>query len=293
MGVDRSRFTKPGAVAGSASVLLGLIALAIVLALLTGRPGDGPVSKTVTRITAPVLWVLSAPARWMEAAGNTVSDHVAAVERMQAMEAELERLRAAEREMETLRRRLDRYEALLGTAIPPGQDVVTARAVFENRGPFVRTLLIDAGRRAGLRPGHAVMGEGGLLGRIVTAAEDASRVLLITDPNSRVPVRVGAGEFRAILVGDGTDRPKLQFSGGPGLAGDHVTTSGDGAMLPAGLPVGRVVDSDTRAVAPYARGGGAEFVKAVVFFFPQLEEGEAERNAARSMNQARTAQSGE
>ncbi len=91
--------------------------------------------------------------------------------------------------------------------------------------------------------GAAVMDGSGLAGRVVGMGRRASRVLYVTDYSSRIPVLIRPSGKRAILTGDGTPSPRLEFLEDPeGIRpGDRVVTSGDGEVLPADLPVGIAV----------------------------------------------------
>ena len=88
----------------------------------------------------------------------------------------------------------------------------------------------------------------GLVGRIAGVGEKTSRVILLTDNNSRVPVIIQPSGQRAILSGDNSALPALEFVDDPSAvaAGDLVVSSGDGAVFPAGLVVGKVVLTDTK-----------------------------------------------
>jgi rod shape-determining protein MreC len=81
------------------------------------------------------------------------------------------------------------------------------------------------------------------VGRIVGVAHGVSRVLLLTDVASRTPVLIDRTGARAILIGDGGANPRLAYLRGvePVKAGDRVLSSGDGGVLPRGLPVGTAV----------------------------------------------------
>jgi rod shape-determining protein MreC len=127
--------------------------------------------------------------------------------------------------------------------------------VADTGGPFVHTLLIDAGAERGVEVGMAAVDERGLIGRVIQAGTRSARVLLLTDFNSRIPVIVESSRDHAILEGDNSPRPVLRFLPlNPQLKlGDRVLTSGDGGLLPPGLVVGEissVTDSKVR-VSPY------------------------------------------
>jgi rod shape-determining protein MreC len=115
--------------------------------------------------------------------------------------------------------------------------------VSDSRGPFANARLANAGSDAGVVVGYPVLSERGLVGRIVGVSRNASRILLLTDVASRTPVMIDRSNARAILTGDGGPNPKLDYLRGRDAVhdGDRVLTSGDGGVLPRGLPVGRAV----------------------------------------------------
>jgi rod shape-determining protein MreC len=121
--------------------------------------------------------------------------------------------------------------------------MVAARVVTDSRGPFANSRLANAGRERGVRAGNPVMSENGLVGRVVGVTEGVSRVLLLTDIAARTPVMIDRTNARAILRGDGGPNPRLDYMRGkdPAREGDRVLTSGDGGVLPRGLPVGVAV----------------------------------------------------
>jgi rod shape-determining protein MreC len=87
-----------------------------------------------------------------------------------------------------------------------------------------------------------VVDDRGMIGRIYLVGRHTSWVILLTDLSSRIPVAVEPGHVQAILSGDNTAAPGLETSR-PGVVlkvGQPIVTSGDGGLLPAGLPVGTV-----------------------------------------------------
>lgn len=126
----------------------------------------------------------------------------------------------------------------------PGPSYVSARVVATSGGPFLRAVTVTAGRRHGIRKGQAAMAGPGMVGRVVEVGEWSSRVLLLTDINTRIPVTIQRTRHRGILAGDSTDEARLLYLlPEAGVAvGDQLVTSGDGGLFPPGLAVGTVTE---------------------------------------------------
>jgi rod shape-determining protein MreC len=141
---------------------------------------------------------------------------------------------------------------------------VTGHVIGRASKPFLNTMIVDAGRRQHIKPGEAVVDDRGMLGRIFVAGDHTSWVILLTDLNSRIPVSIQPGNVQAMLTGDNSGAPLLVVSAqGVRLkSGRQVVTSGDGALLPAGLNVGKVFwdGTDFRA-ALFADAGRSDDVR--------------------------------
>ena len=118
-----------------------------------------------------------------------------------------------------------------------------ARVIGRSSKPFLQTLILNAGTRHNAQPGQAVIDASGMIGRIYISGQRTSWVILLTDLNSRIPVTIAPGNVQAILTGDNTRMPMLEQLARTATvkAGDQVVSSGDGGLLPQGLPVGTVV----------------------------------------------------
>jgi rod shape-determining protein MreC len=136
-----------------------------------------------------------------------------------------------------------RYQALLHAVPDPKLDAVLARVIGRANRPFLQTMILDAGRDQHALPGEAVVDARGMIGRIYLAGRRTSWVILLTDLNSRIPVTVSPGNIPAMMTGDNSKMPVLEMVSRTVTLhpGDQVTSSGDGGLLPAGLPVGTVV----------------------------------------------------
>lgn len=175
-------------------------------------------------------------------------------DRLRAENAKLRRWQAVALALESENGTL---KAELNWVPTPGVPFVTARAVADAGGLYDRALLVA------LKPGHRVhageiaLGAYGLVGRVTEAGQASARVLLITDLNSRIPVRFGPAGARAILAGTNGPEPELKFwpAGTMPTEGEQVVTSGVAGAFPAGLPVGTVHyrRSGQPSVVPAAR----------------------------------------
>ncbi len=256
--------------AGVAVVIAGLIAVGVLLSDRREAPGGyGRARNEFDEVIQPVATVLATPVRWAEDGLGDVGGYFFAVSenrRLKARVAELERWRDAAIALKNVNAR---YEGLLQLKTEPPIPSVAARVVSDARGPFSNARLADAGTNEGVAEGYPVISEHGVVGRVVGAAPEASRILLLTDADSRTPVVIDRSDARAILTGDGGPAPRLEYLRGGGAArdGDLVLTSGDGGVFPRGLPVG-VVTRDVRGawrVRLYADRQSLDFVRVLTF----------------------------
>jgi rod shape-determining protein MreC len=192
---------------------------------------------------SPVGQALSAPSRWIGGAAAYVGDYFGAVSENRRLRQENAELRQWRATATALADTNSRYRALLGFRTDPPIPMASAHVILDARGPFANTRLADAGKEAGVQIGNPVMNERGLVGRVIGVTRGVSRVLLLTDVASRTPVLIDRTDARAIMTGDASSTPKLEYLRGadPIKDGDRLLTSGDGGMIPRGLPVGTAV----------------------------------------------------
>ena len=250
-----------------AFLFLILAAFALMLLSKAETSAIEKVSNVVVDIFAPLMDGLSQPAA-------AISDAVSAVRQLANIHAENDRLRRENARLlawqETSRRLMAQNQALMSLLEykpESGAKYIAARVIGDSGGAFVRSMLINSGRRDGLAKGQAAMTGHGLAGRVTSVGLRSARILLITDINSRVPVIVQASRDRAILAGDNSQLPRLVFlpSNASVNSGDIVVTSGHGGIFPAGLPVGRIIRSDDGVVRvnPFVRFEKLEFVRVI------------------------------
>jgi rod shape-determining protein MreC len=231
---------------GVAVVVAIVAAVALLLSdrretLQSGVIGVGRAAADVA--ASPVGQAISAPGRWAGQATQYVKDYFFAVSENRRLRAENAELRQWKATAVALEDTNARFRSLLGFRTNPPIPMASAHVISDSHGPFANTRLADAGKEKGIEVGNPVVNERGLVGRVIGVAHGASRVLLLTDVASRTPVLIDRTDARAILTGDASSTPKLEYLRGmnPIKEGDRILTSGDGGMIPRGLPVGTAV----------------------------------------------------
>jgi rod shape-determining protein MreC len=229
----------------------------------------GAARTVMDTVNAPVGEALSAPGRAAGEVSDYLRDYFFAASENRRLRQQVAQMQGLRDEVAALRNVNARYEALLGFRTEPPVPMVAARVVLDTRGPFSETRLADAGRERGVQVGNPVMNERGLVGRVIGVTRGASRILLLTDVASRTPVLIDRTDARAIMTGDSSSAPKLEYLRGqnPVKEGDRVLTSGDEGLSPRGLPVGTVVKGldGTWRVQLDADASSIDFVRILLF----------------------------
>jgi len=259
----------------TAAVALVVAAVIAVALLMSDRretfraEAYGAARGAADSALAPVGNVLSTPGRWTGAGVEAIRGYFFAVSENRRLKAELRDMRQWRDVAYALKNENGRYRSLLGLKTDPPIPMVAARVVTDSRGPFADTRIANTGREAGVQVGNPVMSEYGLVGRVIGVTNGASRVLTLTDVASRTPVIIDRTNARAILTGDGGPNPRLDYLRGqePVREGDRILSSGDGGIMPRGLPVGVAVkglDGKWR-VALASDRGPIDFVRILLF----------------------------
>jgi rod shape-determining protein MreC len=233
----------------TAGIAVVVAVIAVIAVLVSDRretfrsEAYGATRGVADRVLTPAGDALSAPGRWTGAGVDAVRGYFFAVSENRRLKAQLKEMSQWRDVALALRNENARYRTLMGLKTDPPIPMVAARIVTDSRGPFANTRLANAGYEKGVKVGHPVMSENGLVGRVIGVTNGASRVLLTTDTASKIPVMIDRTNARAILQGDGGPNPKLDYLRGQNAVqeGDRVMTSGDGGVMPRGLPVGTAV----------------------------------------------------
>jgi rod shape-determining protein MreC len=167
----------------------------------------------------------------------------------QELRRELQRMESWKEAALQLEQENARLLDLNNVRLDPRLTSISGNVLADSGSPYRQSVLINVGARDGILDGWAAMDGIGLVGRVSGVGERSSRVLLLTDASSRVPVTVQPSGQRGLIVGDNTLAPPIDFVENRDLIrpGDRVVSSGDGDVFPSGVLIGHIaVDTGGR-----------------------------------------------
>lgn len=245
--------TRSGPLRTAMRIFFGvLLVMAVLLFVLwrTDNPRLQGLRSAVLDVVRPVLEAVAGPSSAVANLFEDVEGFAELQAENEALREEVRRLRASAEEVERLEEENARLRFINNVSLPPDLRFVRAQVIGDSGGPHGQTMLLSVGARNGVEDGAPAMYEGAVIGRLFGVGENTARVLLVTDPRSRIPVAVGVERSRAIMAGDNSGAPSLQYLADdePVEEGARVVTTGDGGVFPRGLTIGRVFpDEDQKA----------------------------------------------
>ena len=231
--------------------LLSLITLSVIILILSSF--DYKIIKTVRSGINEIIYrgsfVISAPEKIVKNLNTEIRNHFGLYSNSKKLEKELNEYRSQKISLDILkfenqkfRQQLDDY--LIST------EIVFSKIIIDNKSPFLRSIVINKGSRDGIKSGMAVLDQQYLVGKVIEVNFGTSRVLLLSDINSNIPITISPGNLLAIATGTGKDQAKVNF-----LKKTHfdkitndslVYSSGTGGLIKSGVPIGRITNFDSK-----------------------------------------------
>ena len=244
---EREQYTRP-----VRRILVGTLVVLFIAIFLFWRI-DGPRAERiraqiVDQVVPSMDWALL-PVTRLSGMIDNFHSYARIHEQNRQLRRELQQMKAWKEAALQLEQENAKLLDLNKVRLDPKLTFITGVVLADSGSPFRKSVLLNIGARDGIQDGWAATDGLGLVGRISGVGRTSSRVVLLTDSNSRVPVAIQPSGQRAIVAGDNSPAPPLDFleSHDRVRPGDRIVTSGDGGVLPAGLLVGTAVQgSDDR-----------------------------------------------
>ena len=203
------------------------------------------INDGIYRISA----VSSSPIKFSGASKDFFVKHIFTYEENERLRKELEVLKSKNFQSSFLEAQNNELQNVLDLEKNSPYSVVNAKVILDKNSPFLNSVIINKGSNAGIKLGMPVLNEGYLAGRIVEVNFVSSRILLLNDLNSRIPVVVSPSGTQAILSGVGKREPSLEYLPDNFILGEKesiVFTSGKDGVLFPGIAIGKVVLNDNK-----------------------------------------------
>ena len=185
--------------------------------------------------------VANFPSRTFSKSYNFFKNHFTLYSEYNELVREHDELKGSITKSDFLKLENNQLRKLIDEQVESPSNLLSARVMLDKQSPYLNSLVINIGSNKSIMNGMAVLDGKNFIGRIVDVNFFSSRVLLITDLNSKIPVISEPSGSHAILSGRGTNKPSLQYLSDNHKIkeGDKIYTSGKEGIFSPGLMIGK------------------------------------------------------
>ena len=246
--------------------LIGLIAFSIILLVLS-RVNFLPINYLklgLNEVIYRISFIASLPEQQLGKGIVSFQKHINLYKKYNELEEEINILKGEKYNLNFVTSENNRLRKLIDEYIINSEELV-AKVLLDKQSPFLKSLIVNKGSKDNLKKGMAVLDGAFLVGKIVEVNYTTSRVLLISDLNSKIPVILEPGNIQSILTGTGKEKGKIQYFKEEYKLGDQkvIYTSGSGGIFKAGIPIGNI--NNANEVDYFSDLSQLTFVKIVSF----------------------------
>ena len=224
--------------------LLALIITSIILLSLESFN-----SKTLNFIRSSIKdviyrtsFVVSIPGNIFDPIFTTVESHFKIYEEHKLLKLKLEKLNNQYNEISYLKTENEKLKKALDESNIYSYESIVSKVLVDKNSPYLKSVILNKGFKFGLKKGMPVLQGPHFIGRITEVNYLSSRVLLVNDLNSKIPVIIEPKGYQAIVSGTGKDFAELDFlpKDHEVEAGNIVYTSGTDGVFHSGIPIGKI-----------------------------------------------------
>jgi rod shape-determining protein MreC len=220
----------------------------------------------INEITYRASFLISTPENKIENFNSQIKDHLEIYDNYKNLESELETLKKKELINNFLIMENEKLRALINESINSNE--ILAKVLIDKESPFLKSIILNKGSKDKLKIGMAVADEVYLVGKIIEVNYTNSRVLLLSDLNSKIPVVLEPIGMQAVVSGTGGDVGKIQYTKeeyGAQIKNKKIIayTSGQGGLFKPGLPVGKISKDNINEINFFSDFKQLEYVKII------------------------------
>ena len=202
---------------------------------------------TINEVVYRTSFVASIPEKYITYSYRAIEEHIKLYKDYNFQKEELEKLKSEKYEVKFLEAENKRLKKVLND-INYSPELVIAKVIIDKQSPFLRSIIINKGSKNNIKKGMSVLSDSYLIGKVVEVNYMTSRVLLLSDLNSKIPVTIEPGSIQSILSGDGGNSGNIQYTKDnlPIADGSIIYTSGTGGLLKSGIPIGKIEQNENQ-----------------------------------------------
>ena len=225
--------------------LIFLIILSIVF-LILGRFNLSAINYIKISINELVYrssFIVSVPENYIKKTYINVQDHFTYYDEYLKLKKENIELKSSIENTNFITSENERLKKIIDDYIIVSDEII-AKVLIDKQSPFLRSMIINKGSKNNIKLGMAVLDGEFLVGKVVEVNYTTSRVLLLSDLNSKIPVMIEPEGYQSILSGTGKNDGVIQYSKEEIFLneGSSVFTSGSGALFKSGIPIGKITN---------------------------------------------------
>mgnify|MGYP001464496523 FL=1 len=245
--------------------LIGLIIFSIILIFLS-RINFTPINYLklgLNEIVYRVSFIVSLPEQQIGKISNNLNKHLKMYKNYEQMQSRLKTLDGDNYNINYLRSENERLRKLIDEYIVDSDEMV-AKVLIDKNSPFLKSIIVNKGSKDNVKIGMAVLDGPYFVGKVVEVNYGTSRVLLVSDLNSKIPIILEPGNVQSILSGTGKNDGKIEYFQKEYLIQGKkiIFTSGSGGIFKSGIPIGKVENDEIKFFSDLSQ---LTFVKIVSF----------------------------
>ena len=254
--------------------LISLIILATIIFFLDVYNFNfiKPIRSIINDVVYRVSVVASTPSRFLPNITDDIKNLVNIKKENETLRQELENYKLKELNVEYLINQNKNLKQFLESdqILPNKNNVIVAKVLLDKNSPYLKSIIINKGSKAGILKGMPVLDKDYLIGRVVETDYFSSRILLLNDLNSRIPVTFGEENIQAILHGKNVKNPSLEYLPEDYIVQTGITvfTSGKDQIFTPGTPIG--ITKEKGKVELFSEANQLSFIK--IYISKQIKE---------------------
>ncbi len=241
----RSAFLKKGNKQRFSLVALILFSVVLIVLSRINFPAINYLKIGLNEVVYRVSFIVSLPEQQLNRSLIAINNHLNLYNDHDQLKEKFKSLRGKELDNEYLKFENERLRKLIDEYII-NTDELVAKVLLDKESPFLRSIILNKGSKDKIRIGMAVLDGPYLVGKVVEVNYATSRVLLISDLNSKIPVILEPGDIQSIMSGSGKNNGQIQYFKTENTLNEKkiVFTSGSGGIFKSGIPIGEIISGE-------------------------------------------------